>query len=310
MSSFQASKNVIRGMSATELIPVFEPAREQAPILDGLFHQWVLKNGVVGAEFYHVAEGYLLRFPELADFCVSKNGLEVRVIPVKNVSEHSISHLFLNQVLPLALSRQFRMVLHASAVQFEEGAIAFVGPSGLGKSTLAASFSSNGCGFLTDDGLEIEAGKQGFVVNPSHPSIRLWEDSRTALFPNSNPREPAADNAPKYRLLAGEEVLHCNEPCPLRLVYFLTHEAVKTVEINPVKGREAMLSLVRNCFLLDIEEREMLTRQFGKLSVLARAPIFFQLNYPRSYEALPTVRDAILSHAGSLGNQVSAAKFT
>jgi len=287
-------------MNSCELIPVIEPAREQTPIAQGLFHQWILKNGVIGTQFYYVPHGYLLRFPELADFIVSKNGLDVRAIPVENVSEHSISHLFLNQVLPLALSRQFRMVLHAAAVQVNSGAIAFVGSSGQGKSTLAASFSSNGYGFLTDDGMEIEPSNQGIVVNPSHPSIRLWEDSSTALFPNLSSPETVADYTPKYRLLAGKELVYCSQPCPLKLVFFLTKESAKTVVIKPVKGREAMLHLVRNCFLLDISEREMLTHQFDKLAMLARAPIFFQLDFPRSYDMLPLVREAVLRHAGSL----------
>jgi hypothetical protein len=49
--------------------------------------------------------------------------------------------------------------------------------------------------------------------------------------------------------------------------------------------------------LLDIEARDMLARHFDDLSRLAELPIYFRLDYPRSYEALPTVRQAIVRHA-------------
>ena len=137
-------------------------ARCQAPLGIQPFHAWGLPDGTPWTEFYRLGGGYLLRFPELADFQVSADGLEVTCFPAPEVSEATSQHLYLNQVLPLVLSKLGKLVFHASAVEVAGGAIAFAAESGRGKSTLAASFAVSGFRFLTDDGLVVETAVQGF----------------------------------------------------------------------------------------------------------------------------------------------------
>ena len=72
------------------------------------------------------------------------------------------------------------------------------------------------------------------------------------------------------------------------------------ISIEPLSGKLVMMELVKHSFLLDIEEREMLKFQFEQLSDLANKPIFFRLDYPRRYEILPQVREAILQHATTI----------
>ena len=264
------------------------------------FHEWVLPDGTQWTEFYRLRTSYLLRFPDLADFSVSLDGQTVTAHPVAGVSHQTIDHLYQNQVLPLALSRQFKLVLHASAIEIENFAVAFMGVSGQGKSTLAASFATSGHRFLTDDGLQLEKGGDGYFIQPSHPSIRLWDDSRQALMPETAQTAPPVDFTPKSRFLADDEVAYCEEARPLRCLYFLGEGDTDTVSIEPVSGRDAMIELVRHSFLLDIEAREMLMHHFGQLTELARIPMFFRLDYPRQYEMLPQVRDAVIRHATAL----------
>jgi hypothetical protein len=289
-------------MTFTATTPAFHLAtpQEQAPTGAAPFHQWVFSDGTVWTLFFRSPNGYLLRFPNLADFTVSTDGSKVAAYPVAGVSKQTIEHLYLNQVLPLALSRQFKLVLHASAVEIGNFAVAFLGASGQGKSTLAASFSTSGCRFLTDDGLQLEKGPQGYLIQPSHPSIRLWDDSREALIPETAQAAPAVDYTPKSRLLAGDQVAYCDASRPLRCMYFLGEGDTETVSIEAVGGRNAMIELVRHTFLLDIEEREMLLHHFGQLTELARLPMFFRLDYPRQYEMLPQVRDAVIRHSTAL----------
>jgi hypothetical protein len=40
----------------------------------------------------------------------------------------------------------------------------------------------------------------------------------------------------------------------------------------------------------------MLARHFDDLSRLAALPIYYRLDYPRSYAALPAVRKAVIRH--------------
>ncbi|HEV2689053.1 MAG TPA: hypothetical protein VGV35_10870, partial [Bryobacteraceae bacterium] len=94
---------------------------------------------------------YLLRFPTQADFLVSCDGKQVRCRPLPETPESTVRHLFLDQVMPLLLSRREPLVLHASAVLTKNGAVAFAGLSGQGKSTLAAALARGGNPLLCDD---------------------------------------------------------------------------------------------------------------------------------------------------------------
>ncbi len=276
-----------------------QPARLQTPVGYPPFHTWTFPDGTLWTEFHRANGGYLLRFPELADFQVSADALHVTGFPAPDVSEATVQHLYLNQVLPLALSKQGQLVFHASAVEIGDSAVAFVAESGRGKSTLAASFAVSGFRFLTDDGLVVEPGIHGFEALPSHPSIRLWEDSEDALIPPASRRAPPVHYTTKTRFLAGENLLFCEQPRPLRRVYFLGEGCAETVTFERLRPAEALVEWVKHSFLLDIEERPRLASHFDQVAKLANQPIHYRLDYPRRFEDLARVREVIVAHAQS-----------
>lgn len=279
-------------------------SRPQGNLTAEPFNTWAFLDGAVWTEFYRTDVGYLLRFPGLADFRVSMGGGSITCAPVPGVSKATTEHLYLNQVLPLALSKQGKLVFHASAVDTGEGAVVFVGESGRGKSTLAASFAVNGYRFLTDDGLLVEPEGSAFRILPSHPSIRLWSDSEAALVSPDARRAPNVSFTSKARFLAGDEIGFCDGPRPLRRVYFLGEGEAETVSFTPLKPSEAMLEWVKHSFLLDIEEKPRLSSHFRQVAALARVPMHYRLDFPRRYEDLARVREAILAHAGSGSSEV------
>lgn len=271
-------------------------ARPQIPLGDAPFHQWIFPDGTTWTQFYRAESGYLLRFPELADFLVSRDGQTVHGWPVPGVSDQSVQHLYLNQVLPLVLGRQGKLVFHASAVEIGDSAIAFMGDSGRGKSTLAASFATNGSRFLTDDGLVVEMIEGEWRALPSHPSIRLWEDSQEALIAAGAQKAPPVSYTSKARFLAGDDIVFCEEPRPLQGVYFLGAGTSPAPVFERLQPSDALIELVKHSFLLDIEEHELLAAHFDELSRLANRPIYFRLDYPRRFEDLAQVRRAIVDH--------------
>lgn len=273
---------------------------DTAAVIIRPFHQLFLPPDILWASFYRNENGYLIRFHDLADFSISHDGLAIDSHCSPGISAHTIEHLYLNQVLPLALSRQFKLVLHGAAIEVGMSSVAFLGLSGRGKSTLTASFATSGHRFLTDDGLQLESHNNQYLVQPSHPSIRLWYDSHDALIPEGVQTSPPVDYTPKTRFLAGEKVQFCNEPRPLRAIYFLGEGNAQSVAIQSVSNRDAIIELVRHSFLLDIEEREMLTHHFGQLTNVVKNVSFFRLDYPRRYDYLADVRGAVIAHAKAL----------
>jgi hypothetical protein len=270
--------------------------RLQEPLRVEPFHEWVFPNGTLWTAFYRMDAAHLLRFPDLADFQISADGLNVTCFPVPHVSDTTPEHLYLNQVLPLVLSKLGKLVFHGSAVEVAGGAVAFVAESGQGKSTLAANFATSGYRFLADDGLVLEPVGGAYHVLPSHPSIRLWEDSRQMLVDRDAETARPLHFTSKVRFLAGKGIAHCNQPRPLLRAYFLSDGSAPEITFRRLSGSEPVVAWIKHSFLLDVEDRAMLSSHFDRVAELANRLPCYYLDYPRRFENLGRLREAIVDH--------------
>jgi hypothetical protein len=276
------------------------PARSQRIIESAPFQRFEFPDGTVWTELHRAGPDYMLRFPGLADFDVSGDGTAVTAYPVPSTDADTLEHLYINQIVPLALSRQGRPSFHASVVTISGGAVAFLGETGMGKSTLAASFALEGAEFLSDDSLLIEETKAGRLAIPSHASLRLWADSVEALVDRRTRRAAGISYSTKARLLAGEALSHRAEPLPLLAAYLLERKGTKEATIRELAGTERHMAWVNNSFLLDIEDRELLAQHFDWTHRIAMAVPTFALDYPRDYDKLQDVRKTVQEHVANL----------
>jgi hypothetical protein len=285
-----------------------EPPEQQLRArANGPFKRWHLPDQTEWASFFHLPRGgFLVCFPSLCDYAVLEGGRVVTAYPRPGTANDTAIHIYLNQVLPLALSELGKLVLHASALEVGTSAIALLGTSGLGKSTLTASFSTAGYRFLTDDGLVVESatsslsGRPSFRALPSHPYLRLWADSQNALVHADANVGPAVQYTKKSRILSDDKLTHCDTPRSLRCMYFLGQATTDTICIESVDAASAMLQLVRHSFLLDTENAAKTARHFQMVAELAEGLPFFSLSYPRRFDELPAVRAAVIDHLSSL----------
>ncbi len=276
-------------------------ARRQATLDTTPFHHYTFDDGSVWTEFHRLGDGYLLRFPDLADFEVSADGTVVTAYPAEGVDDATIEHLYINQLVPLALSRQGQPAFHASVVTVAGGAVAFLGKTGAGKSTLAASFALHGAAFLTDDALMIEETENGCRAKPSHASLRLWEDSLDALIGDDSPQAGPVGYSDKTRLLAGEALAHSKESQPLLAAYVLDSQDQQAVSIRTLTGLDRHMAWLNNSFLLDVQDPEFLEQHFEWTHRISGAVPTFALDYPRDYGILPEVRNAVRQHTANSG---------
>jgi hypothetical protein len=262
------------------------------------FHRWLLPDGATWLAFGRLGGDYLLRFPGRADFLVRSSGREIRCHPSANVPGETLRHLLLDQVIPLALSHGGRLVLHASAVATAGGAVAFLGRTGEGKSTLSAAFAQDGWQILTDDALAIEETGGRLTGLPSYPGLRLWPEPAVALFGDGPALEPVADYTDKRRLGPDHSgVTFCRERSSIRRLYFLSPresaEDGKVVRITPLGPPDALIALVAHSYHLDVGDRERLRRDFERLTRVVALGRCYRLAYPRDLALLPAVRGAV-----------------
>jgi hypothetical protein len=171
--------------------------------------------------------------------------------------------------------------LHASAVVIDGAAVAFMGPAGAGKSTLAACFAVRGHAVLTDDVAALVVRGDSFAVEPAYPRIRLWPDSVAALFGDAQalPRiTPTWEkrfldlNDPRYRFQA--------EPLPLAAIYLL-RPGGGAPACAPVAPRAALMSLVAETYTTRFMRGALRANEFEVLARVVENVPLRELSTPR-----------------------------
>lgn len=272
---------------------IFEIATGRGARRPRWYHHWQEADGGRWLSFARTPAGYLLRFPSLADFEVPRAGRGrgapvIGIRPRAGVPADTLRHLLLDQIWPLVLSGSGRLVLHASAVVLAGGrAVAFAGPAGAGKSTLAASLASGGCGLVADDCLLIEKRGRGWQAVPSYPGLRLWPDMGKLLPRGAGAR--VAHYTSKTRYAAGV-LRFARRPAPLAAIYVVRASGARAkAAVTQVSGAQALMDLVPYTYLLDYQDREQLERSFAGLARLTTAVPVFRLDVPRAVRRLAEV---------------------
>ncbi len=123
-------------------------------------------------ECWHDAHGQRVLFDDGAAFWVSADGDHIRANATANDCPHR-DELLLGPALMLALGARGVFGLHASAILGAEGAVALLGPSGSGKSSLARYAVSQGALRLSDDVTPLARLDVGMRVLPRFPQLKL-----------------------------------------------------------------------------------------------------------------------------------------
>ncbi len=267
------------------------------------FRQWPLSPAAPWLSCGKVANGYLIRFREVADFFVDDNGQKIIGAAQPGTSTDTLRHLLLDQVFPLVLNLRGRDALHATAVITRHGVCAFTGETGTGKSTLAASFAQAGDPVLSDDCLVIEERDGRLFAVPAYPGVRLWDDTCTAVAPKADARSSVAQYSDKQRVVWQEHVATFpTHALLLHRIYLLTRTTNETSattygppRLDSCSQRQAFMALLEQTFRLDVTDAAMLVRQMHWLErIVSRVPVR-QLWIPNDFSALPAVRAAVLA---------------
>lgn len=234
-----------------------------------------------------------LRWRGVFEFLISPDskvisGHSLDGAPAAAFRTYMLGHLFSYALLGFGIE-----TFHATSVVLNGQAIAFLGDSARGKSTLAAAFLANGAELLTDDFLVLGRHEKGYVAYPGLPRIKLYRSMSKHLLPARKGQRFTPGPVPKY-LYPMEPVA---EPKPLRAFYSLVSpEAIRgqaDVRIEPLAPRQAYLEITENTFNVRVQTRERLASQFRwATEVVTRVPVK-RLSYPRTLKVLPEVIAAV-----------------
>ncbi len=212
----------------------------------------------------------------------------------------TLRHLLLDAVIPGVLDLIGIESMHATAVLTDYGACAFIGPTGTGKSTLAASFALAGFPLLGDDCVVLSLSGSGrILLTPGYPGTRLRNDSLEALRIDSVRSHASAGYSSKRRALD----LHSSftsEPQPLRRIFRLSRcdagdSGTASPRIEPLSPVEVFMELASASCRFNPTNSAANLRQFHFLEqVGAKVPVK-KLVVPTDFAALPAVREMMLA---------------
>ena len=109
---------------------------------------------------------------------VIRSGKEISIYTNPKTNQLLLKRYIIGTVLAILLYQRGNLVLHASAIEINNRAIAFLGESGAGKSSIAAAFRSWGYGVISDDVSAIGFREDGTpIVYPGFPLLKLSAES-------------------------------------------------------------------------------------------------------------------------------------
>lgn len=242
------------------------------------------------------AEVYRLQFGPDVAFDIEFLRRRITIDGAATADAELIRHHLGNQVVPRLLAHQDRLVIHSAGIAVERnGVILLVGPSGVGKSTLSASFHQAGNRLLGDDAIMIVPQATGIEAVSTYRSLRLYRDSLDAVWTSPEAWRPIMPGSIKFQALTFDEGEPAVVDAQIRSIFFLDGEPTAEVGVQPLGPSAVCVELVENSFLLDPVDTERVRRNFILASSLADVAAGFRLAFPRRYRDLPAVREAILA---------------
>ena len=241
---------------------------------------------------------FWVAFPNIVAFELNFATREISVFPFCHTYLDAISHLLVDQIWPRLIAHEGMLVLHASGVAAPEGAMLIAGPSGRGKSTLAASLHQGGYALLGDDAIVISLHGDQAGCRAVYPSMRLFPDSIACLFPSATPQSPVAHYTAKRNLHLGEETPEA-PPLPIRAIWFLDRDdGHSDVTVERLSPSIACMKMVEHSFWLDPTDLSRTSEKLRLASRMAESTPAFSLNYPRSFARLDEVHTKMLAVLG------------
>ena len=251
------------------------------------------------AQAHRLPEGWFYgRFKGMFDFLVSPDGCRIYYRPLGQFSTASFEAYLLGLLMKAVVIKRGEQSLHASSVIVDGKAVAFLGASGFGKSSLAASFVSVAFPLLTDDVLRLEEDGRGFWAYPGPARLKLLPDEARQCLDGACAGVPMDPMADKWLFPVSAE-LQCHRGAPLAAIYCLIGPAkareAKHIAIEALEPREALPEILRGIHVDRVVEPHRITPRFDAAGRIASAVPVRRLTYPRVLALLPDVRNAILA---------------
>lgn len=222
-------------------------------------------------------DGVRIAYVDGTTFHVRADSREVWASWVPPYTVEDAAVYLLGPVLSWVLRSRGVLSLHASAVVIDGRAMAFCGPHGAGKSTIAAALSARGFPLLTDDVLALAERDRVVTAWPAFAQVRLWNDSARLLVGDASRLPRITPNWDKRAFaVATHGAGLAAEAAPLGAVFLLApRRRGDAPRIERVEGAATFVALVKETSVNYMLDAAMRAEEFRLLSrLMAHVPMF------------------------------------
>jgi hypothetical protein len=239
-----------------------------------------------------------LRWDDLFEFLIDADGRRIWCGWLGAASLESLQVYLLGHALSFALVKQGYEPLHATSVVIDGQAIAFLGSSGFGKSSLAAAFLADGHRLLTDDMLLLKRTDGPYQAHPGPRRIKLFPKMARRFLAGTATAVPM--NSETEKLVLPLSADHCYPgSAPLRALYLLSPprevSRKQRIRVTSLTARETFMALASGTFNYLLTGSERLERQYTECLHVGSLVPARRISHPRVLSLLPAVREAILA---------------
>jgi len=271
----------------------------QAEIEYGNIEKPPLPNGKYSSKVAKERDGFLCYIKNVGGVKVFGDS-KIVVAPEDAAEKKGFRFLVSGIALGLLLHSRGLVTLHASAIAIQDRAVAFMGYSGMGKSTTAAALHSRGHSIVTDDLLVLDTAGDSVQAYPGFPHLKLTPESITNSVNEDPDCVPKIDpEGPKHSFAAEKNFL--DEPLPLRCIYVLDYQedASSAPSSEAIKGKDACMELVGNSFVARMLPEEAISPELlRRTAEIAQSVPVRRLYREKSLGSLSTLA-AFIEHEQS-----------
>lgn len=248
-----------------------------------------------------VITGYEL--PDLVELTLHDDR-RVHLRQLGPLSPAILQHLLTDVAVPTALTTWDQPVLHASAVDWGDGAVLFTGPSGSGKSTLAIAAATRGACLVADDGVLVDLESHAGIG--SITTLRLYGDHASELLPSVQAGEIVTPTGKQRIDPDAGGIERTSGPRPVLALFAIDQiDDGRETQVLRLGPAEAADVIVRSFFSPPGPPASALPYLDRAASIGSWLPVF-RLIYPRDQTLLDDVLDAVRSAVGRAANAASA----
>ncbi len=236
-----------------------------------------------------------IRIDGVFETLVSSDGRRAVCIRLHPADERSFEANLLNFVLSTALTLKGEEPLHGTAVDVDGYAVGLLGPSGVGKSTLAACLIGRGGELITDDMLRLVFANGMALACPGPYRIKLFDDPARQFLPEAVAHGSFNALSGKVMVQPTRSIRPQREPRRLSALFWLgePEPATPRIALRRLVGTELARSLIASAMNIRYHATQRLLRQFKFAERVAQTLPVYALSYPRSFDVMAQVAEKI-----------------